>query len=121
MYTKNVINIILLFIVTSCNVKNKVNYDPIKDIPNKITNRYGTDIVINDKMATSIAEIIFKEHDKYNSFEDYKPFSCKLVSDGKIWEIIAKPISNQTKMARKKYYLRLNKNTGEVLNFWVEK
>lgn len=121
MYINKKISILLYFILVGCNVQNKTTYDPIKDIPKEITNRYGQDMILSEDMALSIAEIIFKAHDKYNSFDDYKPFSINLVSDGRVWEIIAKPVSGNLHSVRKKYYLRLNKNTGEVLNFWTDK
>jgi hypothetical protein len=110
---------IYLFFVSliSCKSLGQKSNNPITDLPKEIDTRYGIDIVPNEKTALKIAEIILEERFVNVNFNDLKPFQINLIADEKVWEIIV--VEKVFKGKITTYNLRINKNTGEILNLWV--
>ena len=117
-----VIKFILLFsiiMLLNFNSYSQEVFNPITDLPKEIAERYGTDIVPDEKTALKIAEIIFKAGYINTKFDKLKPFEIKLIADNRVWEVKA---VQQTFINKKTIFcIRINKNTGEVLNFFTIK
>ena len=96
---------------------NSFGQQKIDDLPKVIIERFGIDIVPNEKTAIKLTKIIFKERFvNIRNFNNFKPFEVKLICEGKVWEVkIENKIEKPYKFA---YFIRINKNTGEVLNLW---
>jgi len=110
-----------VFLLLSCSTLKQTNYNPITDLPKEINVRYGTDVISKEESALKIAEILFIEDSPNTNFDVYKPFKIQLIADGKVWDIEASTQEKNFKGIRKTYHIRINKNTAEVLNFWVER
>lgn len=103
-------------LVTSQEKKNNNKRDRMKDLPKNINITYGTDIIPDEETALKYTYLIFKSRYINVSFEDMKPYIINLTANGKVWEVKAL-IRNY----KNKYYIiRINKNTGEILNIWLE-
>jgi hypothetical protein len=114
------LSILLLFYVfIGCKSSAQVKNDPIEDLPSKIVTKYGIDIVPNQEIALKIAQIILQERFQNTKFEDLKPFTINLIAEGKVWDIIV--IEKVFKNKITTYHVRINKNTSEILNLWVER
>ncbi len=115
----NKILIIWLFSMVGCSsVAQSIN--PIRDTPLPIKERYGIDLISSKELAVKIAELIWKE--KYNDdIDSYKPFKVKLVNDGKVWEVIGVNKAKNRSILKRVYHMKINRNTGEILNNWVVK
>lgn len=98
---------------------NDPNYDPIKDLPEIINSKYVIPMIPNEETALQYAEIILKKRYKGMDFEEVKPFEVHLIADEKVWDIQA-PVNKRLRGIAY-FHLRINKNTGEVLNSWVDK
>ncbi len=68
----------LLFLFTTTSLFSQNESNIIKDLPNEITVKYGTDILPNEKTALSVAEIILKERYLNTKFDKLKPFKINL-------------------------------------------
>ncbi|MBN9284403.1 MULTISPECIES: hypothetical protein [unclassified Flavobacterium] len=112
--------IIAIFCNGCSSLKDKL-YNPVTDLPKKITERYAIDIVTDKEMALKLADIIYKEQYRNIDFEQLKPFTVNLIADGKVWEIIASSKKVGVPGVDRTYYLRINKNTAEVINLWVKR
>lgn len=110
-----------IFSLIGCSALKQTNYNPITDLPKEFGVRYGTDVISKKESALKIAEILFSEDSPNTNFEVYKPFKIKLIADGKVWDIEATTQEENFEGIRKTYHIRFNKNTAEVLNFWVER
>lgn len=93
--------------------------DPIKDLPKEIKSHYGTDIIPDESTAMELAEVILKNRYRSTNFKKLKPFGINLIADDKVWDI--KIVQNTFRVKTTEYHVRLNKNTGEVLNIWVKR
>lgn len=93
--------------------------DPIKDLPKEIQFHYGTDIIPDESTAMELAEVILKNRYRSTNFKKLKPFEINLIADNKVWDV--KIVQNTFRFKTTEYHIRLNKNTGEVLNIWVER
>lgn len=110
-------------LLTSCSsTAQKKGYNPIKDLPKEIVVKFGIDIIPNEDLALKVAESILREHNRNVEFNDLKPFTINLIADGKVWDIsISDKPNTEYRVIRRTYHLRINKNTGEVLNYWVDR
>jgi len=102
-------------ISTSQEHKSK-RHDRIRDLPKKINIVYGTDIIPDKETALQYADLIFKTRYPNTPFDNLKPYTINLIGDEKVWEVKV-PIGNYD---NKYYILRINKNTGEIINIWLE-
>lgn len=94
-------------------------FDPIKDLPEIINSKYVIPMIPDEETALQYAEIIFKKRYKGMDFEEVKPFEVYLIAEEKVWDIKA-PVDKRLKGIAY-FHLRINKNTGEILNSWVDK
>lgn len=116
----NKVIIILLVLTSVACSSGKNNSNPIKDTPKELTHKYGTDLVPSKNVASEIASIIWKERYLNDDIDAYKPFNVSSIEDDKVWEVIAKS-PNKNTVLKRVYHMKINKNTGEILNNWVEK
>ena len=109
-------SIIITFM--SCKTSNVNQMAMITSIEKPLKSRYGTDVIYSEATALIITQTIFEERYENIDFEKFKPFIINLIEDKKVWEIIAsKKIGPYTPT----YTIRINKNTGEILNLWKSK
>lgn len=116
MDTKNK-KILILLVIFLTFINNAFSQRKVDDLPKNITQSYGTDIIPDEKTAIKIAEIILlKRYVNIDSLNYFKPFKVKLICNDRVWELKLEEIED--KIYKKNYNIRLNKNTGEVLNIW---
>src|SRR5690606_10831481 len=116
---KNIVFIIFMCFITQISTsqeKKSKGYDRIKDLPKKIDVVYGTDIIPDKETALQYADLIFKTRYPNTPFDNLKPYTINLIADERVWEVKV-PIGNNN---NKYYILRINKNTGEIINIWLE-
>lgn len=93
--------------------------DPIRDIPKKINYKYVNPIIPDKETALLYADVIFKKRYKNVDFDSLKPYDIKLVAEDWIWEV---KVTQETFQGKYTYfYLRINKNTGEIVNSWADR
>jgi hypothetical protein len=116
---KKMLYLLIIVVFTSCKSSAQVTNNPIKDLPSEIVTKYGIDMVPNQESALKISQIILQERFQNTKFENLKPFTINLIAEGKVWDVIIteKVFLNKTTT----YHLRINKNTSEILNIWVER
>lgn len=90
--------------------------NPVTDVPEFIKQKYGEDLVSDEKMALQLADIYFKKNYINKNFDLMKPYEIRLIADRKVWEIIA--IEQTFSNKKTPFCIRINKNTGEVLNLF---
>jgi hypothetical protein len=108
--------LVLLLIVFSNKI---IGQQKVDDLPKEIIVRYGIDMVPNEKSAIEISKIIIKERFVNLKFKYFKPFIVSLIADGKLWDLVLSPKKEEIHPII--YHIRINKNTGEIINFWIEK
>lgn len=110
--------IILCFIplfITAQENKNKKCKDKnrgIDQLPCKLINRYGTDIIPNEETVIKYTDVLIKR--ELSDPEKSKPYQISLIADNKVWHVIVKSYNCRYC----KIYININKNTGEVLNYY---
>lgn len=110
--------IFLLLILTGCKAQQKSSHDPVKDLPKEITERFAIPRVQTKETAIAICKLIIKENNTKVNVEELVVDKAILIADDKVWEIVLKsPVSG----FMHQYHIRINKNTCEILNFWVSK
>ena len=93
------------------NMSDRKNYD--------IKYSYLIDIIPDEETAIQYADIILKKRYVNIKIENLKPYKIKLIDDGKVWEI---KLPKYKDIKYKFYYnIRINKNTGEILDIWQDK
>lgn len=93
--------------------------DPIRDLPEEISFKYGTDIIPDKETALEYADIILKKRYINTKIDELKPYEITLIEEDKVWEI---KLPTDTRLRGIAYFhIKINKNTGEVLNIWVDK
>jgi hypothetical protein len=115
------IKIIILFMIVSllgCKSKQIETHDLVKDIPKEIKERYIPDLIQNKESAIAIAKIIIKEHYKDLDVDTLVLSKIMLVANDKVWEIV---LTTPKAGFGNVFNIRVNKNTGEILNYWVYK
>ncbi|WP_131327886.1 hypothetical protein [Chryseobacterium vrystaatense] len=85
----------------------------IDQLPCTIAYRYGTDIIPDEDAAIKYIDILINKRELLNP-ERAKPYQISLIADNKIWHIIVKNYNCRNC----NIYININKNTGEVLNFY---
>lgn len=111
--------IIPFFLIFNGCVSKKEVVDPIKELPNSIQNNFGTDILPNKEVAIKVCEIILLERYKNVDFNNYKPFIIESISEDRVWYIRA--VQKDNPQRKHVYNIKINKNTGEVYNIWVDR
>ncbi|MCW1962894.1 hypothetical protein [Chryseobacterium viscerum] len=92
----------------NCKDKNR----DIDQLPCKITEHYGIDMIPDENATIKYVDILIKK-DLLDP-EKVKPYQISLIADNKVWHIIVKSYNCRNC----KIYININKNTGEVLNFY---
>lgn len=85
----------------------------IDQLPCKITYRYGTDIIPDEAAAIKYIDLLISKRYFLDS-EKSKPYQISLIADNKVWHVVVKSYNCRYC----KIYININKNTGEVLNFY---
>lgn len=115
---KKITALCLLIILLGCKSKPIIPYNPIRDIPSEITERYVIPLVGDKDTALAISKLIIKESYKNVAIESLIIEKIALVANGKVWEIALKTPNAGFGLF---FTIRINKNTGEILNYWVVK
>lgn len=93
--------------------------NPIRDLPKEITIKYSIDIIPDKETALEYADLILKNRYINTKIDDLKPYEIELNKEGTVWKI---KLPTDNRLRRKAYFhLNINKNTGEILNIWVDK
>ena len=109
---------VLFLLMSACKSTKTTSLDPVKDLPREISERYVIPLVGNKDTALNISKLIIKERYQRVNVEELIVDKVILVSNEKVWEIVLKsPASGFTHV----YHIRINKNNGEILNFWTVK
>ncbi|MFZ4928930.1 hypothetical protein [Chryseobacterium sp. Mn2064] len=85
----------------------------IDQLPCSIVYRYGIDVIPDEETIIKYVDILIKKRNLLDP-EKAKPYKISLIEDNKIWHIVVK--SDNCRYC--KIYININKNTGEVLNFY---
>lgn len=109
----------MLTCITFSQERNTKVRDRIKDLPKKINVVYVINIISDENTAIEYAKIILKKRYPNVSFEKLEPFEITSIAEGKVWEVKIPTDPQLRGIAH--YHIRINKNTGEILNFWVDK
>lgn len=115
---KKIISFCFLIILLGCKSKPIEPYNPIRDIPKEIKEKYVIPLVGNEETALGIAKLIIKERYKDVNIDSLTLEKIELVSEEKVWEIVLKTPNAGFGLI---FNIRINKNTGEILNYWVVK
>lgn len=99
--------------VSSCITISEQNDRSYSELPAHINQRYGSDIIDNQEMALKFARLVFENKYKYVNFDSLCTFKIESISEDRVWEIVA---SNPKIYYSRQYTMRINKNTGEILN-----
>jgi len=91
-----------------------------QQLPNKIERRYGNDLIKDKKMATDYALLIFKSVYKNVDFDNLESIEIREIAENKVWDIKAVRLALPNSNKYFYYNIRINKNTGEVLNIWKD-
>ncbi|SHF78898.1 hypothetical protein [Chryseobacterium sp. OV279] len=111
--------IVLFFVPLLLTAQQKTN-QKCKDVkrgaeqlPCKITNRYSIDIIPDKETAVKYADMLISNRELLSA-DKAKPYLVNLINDNKIWQVIIKSYNCRSC----KIYININKNTGEILNFY---
>ena len=112
--------IFLLFFIVSCKTQERVlSYnDPVKDLPKEINERFVIPRIKSKETAVEICRLIIKDHNERINVKELIVEKATLISNDRVWEIVLKTPNSGLCCI---YNIRINKNTGEILNFWVVK
>jgi len=113
---KKLVLLLLLCLIFIIGCKTRENLGQSNNI---IQNRYGNDIISNEKIALKYAELIFNHRYKNVDFSSFKPFEISSIENGKVWYVIAK--KKTLHIYEPKYSIKINKNTAEILELKKEK
>ncbi|MCC2591143.1 hypothetical protein [Chryseobacterium sp. MFBS3-17] len=92
-----------------CSDKNR----GIDQLPCTITDRYGTDVIPDEDTAIKYVDILISKR-YFLDPKKAKPYQISLIADNKVWHIVVKSYNCRYC----KIYININRNTGEVLNFY---
>ena len=92
----------------NCNDKNR----GIDELPCTIVERYGTDVIPDEETLITYIDILINKRYSVDA-EELKPYQISLIANEKVWKIVIKLNCRFCKL-----YININKNTGEVLNFY---
>lgn len=102
-----------LFIIAQEDKKCKDENRGIDQLPCTIAYRYGIDVMPDEDSAVRYVDILIKKRN-FLEPEKAKPYQVSLIADNKVWHIVVKSYNCRYC----KIYININKNTGEVLNFY---
>lgn len=85
----------------------------IDQLPCKIKYGYGTDVIPDTDAAIKYTDILINKGELLNP-ERAKPYQISSIANDKVWHIVVKSYNCRYC----KIYININKNTGEVLNFY---
>ena len=112
---------ILVFFISNTYAQQPDNDIPFnQQLPNKIERRYGNDLIKDKKMATDYALLIFKSVYKNVDFDNLESIEIREIAENKVWDIKAVRLALPNSNKYFYYNIRINKNTGEVLNIWKD-
>lgn len=94
-------------------VKCKDENRKIDQLPYKLVNRYGIDVIPDEETVIKYVDILIKKRELLDP-ERSKPYQVSLIADNKVWHVIVKSYN----CFYCKIYININKNTGEVLSFY---
>ena len=92
----------------NCNDKKR----RIDELPCTIIERYGTDVIPDEETLIKYIDILINKRYSVDA-EELKPYQISLISNEKVWKTVIKLNCRFCKL-----YININKNTGEVLNFY---
>jgi hypothetical protein len=115
MIKKSILLLLLLTVFNGC--KSMKDDNPVTRLPKKVNYRYGIDLIENEKIALDFTKLILKNKYKNIDFDNSK-YIVKLILDDRVWEI--EVVINRTGITGidKTFFIRINRNTGEVYNLW---
>lgn len=91
-----------------CNDKKR----QIDELPCTIIERYGTDVIPDEETLIKYIDILINKRYSIDA-EELKPYQISLIANEKVWKTVIKLNCRFCKA-----YININKNTGEVLNFY---
>ena len=91
-----------------CNDKKR----QIDVLPCTIIERYGTDVIPDEETLIKYIDILIKKRYSVDA-EELKSYQISLIANEKVWKTVIKLDCRFCKA-----YININKNTGEVLNFY---
>lgn len=94
------------------NAKCKDKNRKIDQLPCKFIEHYGTDIISDEETAIKYTDILIRK--ELLDPEKVEPYQISLIADNKVWHIVVKNYN----CFYCKIYININKNTGEVLNYY---
>ena len=92
----------------NCNDKNR----GIDELPCTIIERYATDVIPDEETLIKYIDILINKRYSVDA-EELKPYQISLIANEKVWKTVIKLNCRFCKA-----YININKNTGEVLNFY---
>lgn len=92
----------------NCNDKKR----RIDELPCTIIERYGTDVIPDEETLIKYIDILINKRYSIHA-EELKPYQISLIANEKVWKAVIKLNCRFCKL-----YISINKNTGEVLNFY---
>lgn len=84
----------------------------IDELPCTIIERYGTDVIPDEETLIKYIDILINKRYSIDA-EELKPYQISLIANEKVWKTVIKLNCRFCKL-----YININKNTGEVLNFY---
>jgi hypothetical protein len=84
----------------------------IDELPCTIIERYGTDVIPDEETLIKYIDILINKRYSVDA-EELKPYQISLIANEKVWKTEIKLNCRFCKV-----YININKNTGEVLNFY---
>ena len=107
-----------LIILLGCKSKPIEPYNPIRDIPKEIKEKYVIPLVGNEETALGIAKLIIKERYKDVNIDSLTLEKIELVSEEKVWEIVLKTPNAGFGLI---FNIRINKNDDSNLEMLFDK
>lgn len=94
---------------SKCKDKNRGIYE----LPCKFVDRYGTDVIPDEETAIKYTDLLIEKRQLLDP-EKAKPYQISSIANNNVWHIVVKSYNCRYC----KIYININKNTGEVLNFY---
>ena len=86
--------------------------DRKRRIDETIIEWYGTDVIPDEETLIKYIDILINKRYSVDA-EELKPYQISLIANEKVWKTVIKLNCRFCKV-----YINVNKNTGEVLNFY---
>ena len=112
-----IILIIIFFFPLSLMAQKKIKCKDkdrgVDQLPCKLIDRYGLDVIPDEETAIKYTDLLIEKRELLNP-DKAKPYEISSIAGNKVWHIVVKSY----KCRYCKIYININKNTGEVLNFY---